>query len=272
MPGAAAPGTLGEPTSAHGLSRIPISVVIPTLDEGRNLRATLARLPWADEVIIADGGSTDDTVLVARMAGACVLEVPASTIGAQRNAAISIARNRWILALDADEQVSPELQGSLERLCRDESPAHAAFRVRSRNWHLGRELRYGPWGRDWKVRVFDNRQRFSDARVHESLVGLRDVGVLDGALLHHPYRDLSHHVVKVAKYASWAAEDLRARGRRATLVDLTVRPAWRFIRDYVVYSGWRDGRAGFVVAVVSAFSVFCKYVCLAIGPSGVTNG
>jgi (heptosyl)LPS beta-1,4-glucosyltransferase len=251
--------------------RVPLSVVIPTLDEARNLGATLDTVSWADEIIVSDGGSVDATRSIAERAGARVLRVPATTIGAQRNAAISVARNRWILALDADEQVTPELRDSLERLCRDSAPSHAAFRVRSRNWHLGRELRHGPWGRDWKVRVFANDRRFSDARVHENLTSLDDVGVLDGALIHRPYRDLSHHVVKVAKYASWAAEDLRARGRRATIADLTARPAWRFARDYFIYGGWRDGRAGFVVAMVSAFSVFCKYACLATGPSGAAE-
>lgn len=256
-----------EPASPRG-SSIPISVVIPTLNEATNLRATLDTVQWADEVIVSDGGSTDGTLEIARKAGVRVLRVPATTIGAQRNAAISVARNRWILALDADEMVSPELRESLEQLCSNARPAHRAYRVRSQNWHLGRELRHGPWGRDWKVRVFANDQRFSDARVHENLTSLTDVGELDGTLLHRPYRDLSHQVMKVAKYASLAAEDLRARGRRASVVDLTLRPAWRFVRDYVVYGGWRDGRAGFVVAMVSAFSVFCKYACLATSPRG----
>jgi glycosyltransferase involved in cell wall biosynthesis len=243
-------------------SRIPISVVIPTLNEGSRLESALATVGWADDVIVADGGSTDDTIAVAETAGARVLQVPGRTIGAQRNAAISIARHRWILALDADEAVSPELRDSLAELCRNDQPAHSAYRIRSRNWHLGRELRHGPWGRDWKVRVFSKDQRFSDARVHENLTALDDIGVLDGELLHRPYEDLAHQIVKIAKYSKWAAQDMRARGRRASLHDVLARPAWRFVRDYVVYSGWRDGSAGFIVATVSAFSVFCKYACL----------
>ena len=246
-------------------STIPISVVIPTLNEGSRLGEALATVRWADEVIVADGGSTDDTIEVAEDAGAIVLNVPGRTIGAQRNAAISVARHRWILALDADEAVTPELRKSLERLCREDHPSHVAYRIRSRNWHLGTELRHGPWGRDWKVRVFSRDQRFSDAHVHENLTLLNDVGSLDGDLMHHPYRDLSHQVTKIAKYAKWAAQDMRARGRRASVLDVLARPAWRFFRDYFLYSGWRDGRAGFIVATVSAFSVFCKYACLLVG-------
>jgi (heptosyl)LPS beta-1,4-glucosyltransferase len=241
--------------------RIPISVVIPTLNEGPRIGSALDTVQWADEVIVADAGSTDGTADIARSAGARVLAVPGQTIGAQRNAAIATARNRWILALDADEMVTPELRDSIADLCLTGSPRFTAYRVRSRNWHLGRELRHGPWGRDWKVRVFSSDQRFNGSRVHEGIEATH-VGALDGELIHYPYRDLSHQVVKIAKYAKWAADDMRSRGRRGRATDVVLRPAWRFVRDYFVYSGWRDGRAGFIVSAVSAFSVFCKYACL----------
>ncbi len=251
-------------TALRADPRLPISVVIPTLNEASHLASALATVSWADEVIVVDGGSADATTAIARRLGARVLTVRGSTIGEQRNAGIASARNHWILALDADEEVTPELRDSLSRLCERGSHHvdHTAYRIRSRNWHLGRELRHGPWGRDWKVRVFSRDRRFSTAKVHENLVALDDVGALDGTLIHRPYRDLSHQIVKIAKYAKWAAEDMRSRGRRVSLFAMVTRPAWRFFRDYVVYSGWRDGRAGFVVATVSAFSVFLKYACL----------
>ena len=242
--------------------RIPITVVIATLNEASRLGAALEAVRWADEVIVADAGSTDGTTEIASSAGAQVLTVAGRTLGAQRNAAIAAARNPWILALDADEIVTPELKDSLARQASEPRRSAAAFRIRSRNWHLGTELRHGPWGRDWKVRVFSSDQRYTGDRVHERLQNLENVESLDGDLLHYPYRDLPHHVMKVAKYSRWAADDLRERGQRTTPLDVLVRPFWRFVRDYVVFGGWRDGRAGFVVAVVSAFSVFCKYATL----------
>jgi glycosyltransferase involved in cell wall biosynthesis len=242
--------------------RIPITVVMPTLNEADGLPRSLAKLDWADEVIVVDGGSSDQSASIAGRTGARVLVVAGRTIAAQRNAGIAAARNRWILTLDADEEVTPELRESLDALSTSPSASHSAFRIRSRNWHLGRELRHGPWGRDWKVRVFSRDRRYADTRVHEHLDVLDDVGTLDGTLLHHPYRDLTHHILKIAKYAQWSAQDLHARGRRAGLWELVARPSWRFFRDYLVYSGWRDGMAGFVVSCVSAFSVFLKYACL----------
>lgn len=244
------------------VARVAVSVVMPTLNEGHVLRETLADLYWADDVIVVDGGSTDDTTAIARRAGARVLVVPGVTIAEQRNAGIAVARHHWVLALDADERVSQELRDSLARLSTSPGGAHSAFRIRSRNWHLGRELRHGPWGRDWKVRVFSRDRRYGVQWVHEHLDGLAEVGTLDGALLHRPYRDLSHQVLKIATYASWAARDLRAKGRKGRVWDLFTRPTWRFVRDYVLLAGWRDGAPGFVVAWVSAFSVFLKYACL----------
>lgn len=241
---------------------LPVSVVIPTLNEAPRIAGAIESVRWADEVLVADGGSTDDTVAVAERAGARVVVASGRTVGGQRNAAIEVARNRWILALDADERATDELRDSLAELCDEPQPAHTAYRVRSRNWHLGRELRHGPWGQDWKIRVFTREHRFNDARVHENLADASDVGTLRGTLMHYPYRDFPHQVTKIATYARWAAEDMRSRGRRASMLDLLARPTWRFVRDYVVYSGWRDGSAGFIVSVASAFSVFCKYASL----------
>jgi glycosyltransferase involved in cell wall biosynthesis len=242
--------------------RIPVSVVIPVLNEAARLERLLPTLTWADEVIVVDGGSDDDSVSIARVAGARVISVIGRTIGAQRNAAIKAAHHRWILALDADEMVTPELRDELATLVCNPRPTATAYRVRSRNWYLGRELRYGPWGRDWKVRVFTGTHRFSAMRVHENLVSVDTVGTLTGALLHRPYRDLPHHLAKSLTYTRWAAADLRDRGRRATPWDILGRPAWRFVRDYVVMSGWRDGVPGFITSVVSSFYVFLKYSTL----------
>jgi glycosyltransferase involved in cell wall biosynthesis len=245
---------------------LPISVVIPTLNEAPRIAAAIESVRWAAEVLVADGGSTDDTVAIAERAGAVVVGAPGRSVGLQRNAAIERATQPWILALDADERATEELRESLAGLCAQARPAHTAYRIRSRNWHLGRELRHGPWGNDWKIRVFTREHRFTAARVHENLVDTSDVGQLSGTLLHYPYRDLPHQVAKIATYARWAAQDMRSRGRRASVIDLVARPAWRFLRDYVVYAGWRDGSAGFIVAVASAFSVFCKYASLRTMP------
>ncbi len=239
---------------------LPLTVVIPTLNEAWQIAEALASLRWADEVIVADGGSTDDTVAIARAHGARVIEVKGPTIAAQRNAAIAAARNQWILALDADERVTAALREELGVVLA--APAHAAYRIRMQNIYLGRERRRGRWGRDWHVRLFQRSRRFVETRVHEHLERVPDTGELSGCIRHAPYRDLTHHLEKIILYARWGAQDLHARGRRATAWDLTARPLWRFARDYILAGSFLDGRVGIVASVLTAYSGFLKYAYL----------
>jgi len=242
---------------------VPLTVVIPTLDESVQIDEAVRDLSWADEVIVVDGGSTDNTRELAACAGARVLTVSGPTIADQRNAGIAAARNEWVLALDADERATPELRNELSAMfCSGRRPNHAGYRIKFHNFYLGRELRHGPWGRDWHVRLFTRQRRYVCHRVHEHLEPIDDIGTLRGAINHCPYRDIAHHVAKIVKYARWGADDLYSQGRRAGLWQLSARPAWRFIRDYIAYSGWRDGTVGFVAAALGAFAAFLKYAFL----------
>lgn len=255
--GAAEPsGRAAEPPSRP----VPLTVVIPTRNEAAQIADCVRHLAWAAEVIVADGGSTDDTPRFAREAGATVLESTGPTIAAQRNAAIARARHAWVFALDADERVTPELSTELARVVA--APTHEAYRVRRRNFHFGHELTRGRWGRDWVTRLFPRERRYVERRVHEGLEPVTDVGRLDGTLLHNPYRDLRHQIDKMNHYAELGALDLWDRGRRASLWDLTGRPWGRFLRAWLLHGAWRDGRYGFVASTLGAFTVFLKYAHL----------
>jgi glycosyltransferase involved in cell wall biosynthesis len=240
--------------------KILISIVIPALNEAARIRDAVEALAWADEVIVADGGSQDSTIELAREAGAKVLDARGGTIASQRNAGIAAARNSWVLALDVDERVPSELSAEIALMLAE--PMHEAYRIRFRNFYLGHELRHGRWGREWHVRLFQANRRFFDRRVHEHLEPVADIGTLVAPIEHSPYRDLTHHLQKMVRYSEWAAEDLSLRGRRSSFAHLTVHPAWRFLREYIVYSGWRDGRAGLMVAALSACSALLKYAHL----------
>lgn len=239
---------------------VPLTVVIPTLDEGAQIAECVRHLSWADEVIVADAGSTDDTVAVARQAGATVLERSGPTIAAQRNAAIGQARNEWIFALDADERVPDVLRDELGAVLR--APAHQVYQVRRQNFYLGRELIRGRWGKDWVTRLFTRERRFVERRVHEGLEPVADTGRLDGTLRHVPYRDLAHQVEKMHRYARWGAEDMFDRGERASLWDLGFHPVGRFLRAYLLQGGVLDGRFGFVTSALGGYTAFLKYAHL----------
>ncbi|HEY6808746.1 MAG TPA: glycosyltransferase family 2 protein [Gemmatimonadales bacterium] len=238
----------------------PLTIVIPALNEGSQIAACVRHLAWASQVIVADGGSTDDTPRLAREAGAHVLVVPNVTIAAQRNAAIAAARTDWIFALDADERIDAALAEELGRVVA--APAHEAYAVSRRNYYLGRLMRRGGWGDNWAVRLFRKNRRFVERRVHEGLEPVPDTGRLGGALEHVPYRDLGHHLEKINLYARWGAQDLYDRGRRARIADLLVRPPFTFVKAYVVQLGMLEGWHGAVLCGLAAVSVFLKYARL----------
>lgn len=239
---------------------ICVTVVIPTLNELDRLSACLDSVQWAAEVIVSDAGSTDGTQELARQRGAVVIDAAAPTIAEQRNRAIAAASQPWVLALDADERVSPELAASIARAI--ETPRDDVFRVHMRNRYLGATMERGGWGRDRHVRLFPSTMRYSVKRVHEGLEFVGTVGDLAGRVDHDSYRDLHHQLVKVTTYAKWGAEDLFARGKRAGVAELAVRPFWRFIKCYLIQGACLEGYRGLVLAVVHAWSAFAKYAIL----------
>lgn len=236
---------------------VPVTVVIPTLNEAALIGGAVGHLAWASEVLVADGGSTDGTQELARKAGARVLEVPGVTIAAQRNAAIATAKTEWVFALDADERIPPALAAEIARTAA--APAHEAYAVGRNNYYLGRLMRRGGWGDNWAVRFFRRDRRFVERRVHEGLESVADTGRLLEPLEHTPYRDLTHHLKKIDLYATWAAQDLRDRGRRARITDILVRPPFTFCRTYILQLGVLEGWHGAVLCGLSAVSVFLKY-------------
>ncbi|MDQ6872908.1 MAG: glycosyltransferase family 2 protein, partial [Gemmatimonadota bacterium] len=250
----------------------PVTVIIPTLNEQERIAdAVLDAAAWADEVVVVDGGSHDDTVARAQAAGATIHVALDSTIGGQRNLGASVARNDWVFALDTDERASKSLREELAQVL--SAPTHDAYRVRMRNFYLGRERTRGKWGRDWHVRLYKRELRFSLSKVHERLQAVESTGSLKGTVLHNPYRDLGHHLTKMITYARWGALELHARGRRATAIDLAVRPAWRFVRDYIFYGSFLDGRYGLVTSTLTAYTAFLKYAFLyELGNSDVPQG
>jgi glycosyltransferase involved in cell wall biosynthesis len=241
-------------------AKLPLTVVIPTLNEAKHIADLVPSLAWADEVIVADGGSTDETVAIARGLGATVIELRGQSLGAQRNAGIEAARHPWVLALDADERVTDALRKEVAGVVAGSH--HEAYRIRFENVYLGRVRHRGRWGRDWHIRLFKRERRFADSRIHPDLEAIGDVGTLQGTIRHVPYRDLTHHLEKMIAYARWGAEELHARGRRASLWDLVMRPWWRFVRDYFIYGSCLDGRYGFVASALTAYAAFLKYAYL----------
>jgi len=243
--------------------RAPITVVIPTRNEAGQIGACIRHLDWTDDIVVVDGGSSDDTVALARAAGARVITDGPRGIGEQRNFGIAAARHAWVFALDADERIGSALAQELIAVqAGTKGPTHEAYRVKRCNRFQGRVVRRGHWGNDWVVRFARREFRYGGNPVHPGLQGLRDVGTLVQELDHTPYRDLSHHMEKLVAYAQTSARALAAQGQRARWSDVSLRPAAHFCREYLLRGGFLDGRLGVIQAAMGAIGGFLKYAFL----------
>lgn len=257
-------------TATQDGERVPVTVVIAAHDEGDQIEACVRSVSWAAEVLVVENDSADDTVARARAAGVAVFSHPFRSIGGQRNAAIARATQPWVLVLDADERATPALGEEVAR--RVQSPSADAYRVRRRNWFLGREIRHGGWDRDRPVRLFRATLRYDERPVHEHVLTTAEPGVLDESLLHHPYATLGEYFEKLGRYSSDWATQHHARGRRASALTLVARPPARFLSTFFWRGGWRDGGHGIVIALLAAVSVASKYAHLWALDHGRRNG
>jgi glycosyltransferase involved in cell wall biosynthesis len=235
--------------------------VIAARDEAANIQACVASVSWAREVIVVENDSSDETIQLARGAGATVMSHPFRTIGGQRNAAIERAATDWIFVVDADERGSPALGEEIDRVVA--SPGgYDAFRVPRRNFFLGREVKHGGWASDRPIRLFRSTQRYNASRVHEHVDVGGEVGELRGPLTHTPYASFDDYFEKLDRYSRWWAQDRHERGRRAGVLSVMFRPPARFVSMYVLRGAWMDGAAGAVLSALAATSVMAKYARL----------
>jgi glycosyltransferase involved in cell wall biosynthesis len=239
-----------------------LTVTVITLNEAANIAACLESVRWADEVLVVDSGSLDGTPDLARAAGARVIVREWPGYSAQKDYAAGEAANDWILSIDADERVTPELAAEI-RAALAREPGAAGFRIPRVTWHLGRWIRTTDWYPDYQLRLYDRRRaRWNRRRVHESVDANGPVGQLASELQHYAYRDVSHHHATMDRYTTLAAEEMFDRGRRAGPFDLVLHPLGAFIRNYLLRGGFRDGTAGFVISAMNAYYVFLKFAKL----------
>jgi len=242
---------------------VKISAVIITYNEAERLPAALKSLEGiASEIIVVDSHSTDETVRIARHFGCRVFERDWTNYADQKNFGQNQATYPWILSLDADERLSPELRQEIISLLPTE-PDCAGFSVPRRVFYLGRWIRHGGWYPDRRVRLFRrNRARWEGEFVHEKLVIEGEVKKLRGDLLHFPYRHITDHMRRINLFSELGAKKLYAGRKKCRWYHLVFLPPLRFLRNYIFLGGFLDGFPGLVIAVLSSYAIFARYAKL----------
>jgi glycosyltransferase involved in cell wall biosynthesis len=236
-----------------------LTALVTTFNEEVNLPECLASLAFADEIVVVDSFSTDRTIEIARsFPGVRVLQREYFGSAAQKNWGMDRVTTPWLFILDADERVTPELSREIVALL-ERGPEANHYAVRRRNVFLGRLIRHSGWS-DRVVRLLRRGSvRYAKRRVHADLHPQGPTPLLRHPIVHHTARNLEQYLEKQHRYALWGAADAFRQGRKAGPVELGLRPAWRFLRTYVIQAGFLDGRHGLVVCALQAYGVFLKW-------------
>lgn len=243
-----------------------LSVTIITLNEIANIQRAISSVKFADEIIVVDSGSSDKTKEVAQELGAHVVQRAFMGYGQQKNFAASLCTGEWILNLDADEEVSPELRTSIEKILKsttsEENSVHL-YRMARLTFFCGRPIHHGGWYPDYKARLYKkDKVTWTEPNVHEDLRLLHggQIGILKGDLYHYSFPTVKSQVQTNIRYASLGAKDLVLRKNgKPFFYEMLLRPMTKFLECYVIKFGFLDGKRGLIIALNAAYSMFMKY-------------
>jgi glycosyltransferase involved in cell wall biosynthesis len=250
------------PSSIASTATPTLGIAIIALNAETRLAQCLSALSFADEVVIVDGGSTDATAAIAKAHGARMIEAPDwPGFGPQKNRAVAALSTDWVLSIDTDEIVSPELAASIHAAIR--APLADVYALDRLSNFCGQWIRHSGWYPDWVPRLFKRgAARFSDDLVHERLVFDQPVAKLSGKLLHYSYDDFESVLRKLDAYSSAGARQRFVANLKGGLRKALLRGVWAFVRTYLLRRGFLDGSAGFMIAVFNAETVYYRFLKL----------
>lgn len=242
---------------------LPLSVVIVAKNEAHNLPRCLASVQgWAAEIVVVLNDTTDNSETIARGFGARVEHLAWRGYRDTKNAALALATHTWVLALDADEEVSTALRISLQAFfARGDCGNFSGAQFPRKVWFIDRWITHGDWYPDLSCRLLrrDRARWGGDEFVHEKVTCDGPVATLPGDLHHFSFPTLASHMAKINPFADLFVRQQQARGARFTVAAAVFRPGWRFVRAYLLRRGFLDGMPGFYIAVATAFGTFVRY-------------
>ncbi len=239
-----------------------VSVYIITYNNERTIERCLRSVAWADEIVVVDSYSTDRTLEICRRYTDKIYQRPWTNYREQYQFAADKTTNRWIMFIDADEEVSPELAEEIRQELPKNDGRWAGYMAPRRTYFLGRWIKHGGWYPDYEIRLYDRTRGRWEGGLYARVRVNGKVKALKNHYLHYTYRDIFDQLGKINRYSEVVAEEMREGGKRFSLVHLLLRPPFRFFRDFVLKRGFLDGLPGLIIAVSTAFYVFIKYAKL----------
>lgn len=237
-----------------------ITAIIPTYNEEHNIDEVIESVLFADEIMIVDSYSTDKTVELARKYTDFILQRKYDYSASHKNWAIPQANNEWILLVDADERVTPELEKEIKSVLKTE-PSEAGFWIYRENLFMGRKMNHSGLNTDKVIRLFKKSEcAYIDKHVHEEIITKGKVGFLKNKLTHNTYITLDKHLEKKNQYAWWSAKDHIKKSSRINFYHIGIKPSWRFFKHYILQLGFLDGFPGLAYAYIESYSVFTRYI------------
>ncbi len=251
-----------------GIEMEKISVAIITHNEEGDIRDCLESVKWADEIVVVDSFSTDRTVEICQQYSDKVFQREWPGFSVQKNNAIDLTTNTWVLIIDADERVSEGLKAEIKEVLSLGSfgrngPEFDGYLIPRRSYFLGRWIKYGGWYPDYSVRLFrKDKGRFEQREIHESVKINGKTGRLKNPLEHYTYRSLSEYIRRMDSYSTLAAREMAKTGRGSGIGSMLYRPLFTFFRMYVLQQGFREGIYGLLLAILYSYYTFVKYAKL----------
>ena len=240
-----------------------LSIAIITKNEEHNIERCLKSFQWADEIIVVDSGSSDGTPAICNSYGCTIIQTEWLGFGKTKQLAVNSTSHNWVLSIDADEAVTPELKSAIEVILQSPKTADGYY-IKRDSYYLQRKIKHSGWQNDYPLRLFNKQQgQFNDTSVHESVVmQTNNLSTIEAPLLHYPYPSIASHLNKINLYTTLGATKLHHKGKRSSLPFAFLSGGVKFIKMYLLKLGFLDGKEGFVLALLSGFSSTLKYTKL----------
>lgn len=240
-----------------------LTAIIPVGNEIHNIEAVIASVNFADEILVVDSYSTDGTYEKATELATKVIRREFQYPASQKNWAIPQAKHKWILLVDADERVTPELKSEIIKILKKPEKDIVAYWIGRTNYFMGKRVNYSGWRNDIVIRLFKKDFcRYEDKHVHEEIIADGTVGKLRYKLDHDTYTTFNKYVEKMNRYATWQAKDYDAKTGKLTPYHFFIKPFWGVFKHYIIQSGFRDGVVGIIISYMQGYRIFMRYVKL----------